>query len=113
MPMETVRAPTGRGGGLTARTIRPARGPVRSDRDHVVSCASTSTSLPRPAVAALALVAALAIALSLTSRAEAVVGGTPTTHSSWPSLVALLDSRVADPFDAQFCAGTLIGGATC
>ncbi len=69
----------------------------------------TSTSLPRPAVAVLALVAALVSVLTVTSRADAVVGGTPTTQASWPSLVALLDSRVGDPFDAQFCAGTLIG----
>ena len=69
----------------------------------------TSAPLTRLAVAAVALLAALAATLTLATRAEAVVGGRPATHTSWPSLVALLDSRVADAFDAQFCAGTLIG----
>lgn len=56
----------------------------------------------------MALIGAL-VALALAApSAEGVVGGTPADAREWSHTVALLDPRVSDPSQAQFCAGTLI-----
>ena len=38
-----------------------------------------------------------------------VVGGTPAAAGTWPFFVALVDSRIANNLNAQFCGGTLVG----
>ena len=38
-----------------------------------------------------------------------IVGGTPAPAGKWPWQVALLQSSIANNFDAQFCGGTLVG----
>lgn len=70
--------------------------------------AAPSLAPSRTAIVVATLVALLALAALGAVRAQAVVGGTPTTQRSWPFLVAVLDSRIADPLEAQFCAGTLV-----
>jgi len=37
-----------------------------------------------------------------------IIGGTDAVGGAWPSIAALLSSNQADPFQAQFCGGTLI-----
>ena len=37
-----------------------------------------------------------------------VVGGTPATPGTQPYIVALLESRISDPFSAHYCGGSLI-----
>jgi hypothetical protein len=38
----------------------------------------------------------------------AIVGGTPSAPGAWPYVVALLDARIPDPLEAQFCGGVVV-----
>ncbi|MDO8209860.1 trypsin-like serine protease [Conexibacter sp. CPCC 206217] len=74
--------------------------------------------LGRTAVAALlvgtvaAAPASAAASAAATGKGTAptprIIGGTQVAASSWPSLVALLQSDVPDPWSAQFCGGTVV-----
>jgi len=55
----------------------------------------------------MALVVALAVH-AFVPRAEAVIGGDRADPHQWGFVVAVLDARVSNPVDAQFCAGTLV-----
>ena len=55
-------------------------------------------------VAAIALLAGLAV----TRPAGAVYYGQPVDAKSVPWVVALLDAKKADPYQAQFCGGQII-----
>jgi secreted trypsin-like serine protease len=62
--------------------------------------------------AAGCLAIVLVLVLAGPGRAQpAIVGGTPAPAGAWPSIAALLHTAVADPFQAQFCGGTLIDAA--
>lgn len=39
---------------------------------------------------------------------QKILGGRPANIGDWPWITAVLHARVADPFRAQFCGGTLI-----
>ncbi len=55
------------------------------------------------------LVAVLVVALLASAgRASAVIGGVPADPERWDFVVPLLDGSTADPFQAQFCAGSLV-----
>lgn len=69
---------------------------------------SRSPRLLTPLLSVVVLAALVAVAALGPARAEAVVGGKPATERSWPFLVSVMDSRMEDPLDAQFCGGTLI-----
>lgn len=43
-----------------------------------------------------------------TAPTPRIIGGTQVPESSWPSLVALLQSDQSDPWAGQFCGGTVI-----
>lgn len=51
------------------------------------------------------IVFALTAADGIQSR---IIGGKPAQEGAWPWIVGLLRSSVSDPFQAQFCGGTLI-----
>ncbi len=38
----------------------------------------------------------------------AIIGGTPASAEAWPAMVALVDARIANPLQGQFCGGSLI-----
>lgn len=44
----------------------------------------------------------------LPGAAQAVVGGDVARPGAWPSIVALLEGGEVDPYQAQFCGGTLV-----
>lgn len=54
------------------------------------------------------LVAALVVLCLGAGTGQGVVGGEPANPEAWPFTVALLRSDVADPGEAQFCAGTMV-----
>ena len=61
------------------------------------------------ALSALALTCGYTPAHAATLPVQSrIIGGGNATPGSWPSIVALLDARVRDSFQAQFCGGTLI-----
>lgn len=43
-----------------------------------------------------------------TAVSPRIVGGGPAPAGAWPEIAALLDSSVSDPFNAQFCGGTVV-----
>jgi hypothetical protein len=64
--------------------------------------------LPRRRAAAPLAAALAAACLAGPGIADAVVGGGAADPAQWPFVVPLLDAAVADPFEAQFCAASLV-----
>lgn len=76
----------------------------------------SSLELPGAGLLALALLlAGLLVALAPAAQAKGgvevtpkVIGGDVAAEGAWPSQVALLSAAVSNPYNAQFCGGTLI-----
>jgi hypothetical protein len=108
---------------------------IRSRRSAILAVALLSTSLaslaapqwalaappgvPPPATDTSAGVAAAAAADTAAADTApgadasgdvhtAIVGGTPAAPTAWPFMVALLDARIPDPLEAQFCGGVVV-----